>query len=247
MSKDCRQNKLRAINRIQISGVSCDLCLPADYHEGVDRYPVLYVNGEIPIEDILRKAVRSCVLPDFILLAVHPLNWNDDFTPWSAPAFGKGEEAPKGQADIYLRRLVEEIKPYMDEHYRTRPEPECTALFGYSLGGLAAVYSLYRTERFGVVGSLSGSLWYDGFCEFVQGERPLRQPADVYLSLGKKEKLSRNPRMAKVAECTEKVREHLEKQGNFVSFEWNEGGHFHDIADRYARAIIWWIRKLQEN
>lgn len=152
----------------------------------------------------------------------------------------------------------------MDAHYRTKPEAENTALFGYSLGGLTAVYAIYKTDAFGAVASLSGSLWFDGFCAFMEREKPLRRDLQVYLSLGKKESRSKNPRMAKVAECTERAGEiltgQLERSGGYddanegsfskarkgngevVYFEWNEGGHFHDIEGRFVKAIMWWTK-----
>lgn len=58
-------------------------------------------------------------------------------------------------------------------------------------------------------------------------------------SLGKKESRSKNPRMGKVAACTERAREIL--SGQSVYFTWNEGGHFHDIEGRFAKAIMWWM------
>lgn len=266
------------IEEIQISGMSCSLFLPQGYHKGSTHYPVIYVNGEVSIEEIIAEINRTDIQPDFILLSIQPESWNDDFTPWSAPAFRRGEEAPRGQADAYIFRLTKEIKPYIDAHYRTKPEPKHTALFGYSLGGLAALYSIYKTDAFGMVGSLSGSLWYDNFCEFMEKEKPLRTDLRVYLSLGKKEKQSRNPRMEKVAECTERARDILVRQlgaqsGQIdiqaeqiseqdgmqhsqtreqssmrdsqtstpnIHLEWNEGGHFHETAKRFVRAISWW-------
>lgn len=243
------------IQELQISGMICHLYLPLDYNEGEKYYPTIYVNGEIPVEGILTKLVNAGARTDFILLSVEPKSWNDDFTPWTAPAFRRGEEAPMGKADAYLRCLTKEIKPYMDAHYRTKPESEHTALLGYSLGGLTAVYAVYKTDVFGAVASLSGSLWYDGFCEFMEREKPLRTDLRVYLSLGNKESRSKNPRMGRVAECTEKAVEILHEQlgemGNCgdeadeetenVYFEWNEGGHFHDIEERFVKAIVWWI------
>ncbi|MCM1121480.1 MAG: alpha/beta hydrolase-fold protein [Eubacterium sp.] len=235
--------------------------LPKGYYENNRNYPVIYVNGEMPIEEIITELSKAGQTADFILLSIKPGSWNDDFTPWSAPAFCKGEDAPSGKADAYLACLTEKIKPYMDNAYRTQPEPEHTALFGYSLGGLAAVYAIYKTDAFGMVGSLSGSLWYDGFCEFMEKERPFRKDIKVYLSLGKKESQSRNPRMSRVAECTERARNILCSQlggesvsadtqnicsvqsghaGQNVFFEWNEGGHFHDIPKRFVKAVIWW-------
>ncbi len=229
------------IEELQIAGFCCRLYLPPDYGEGTQRYPTMYVNGEIPLEEILTKLVKMGVQTDFILLSIQPKNWNDDFTPWAALAFRTGEDAPQGRADAYLACLTKEIKPYMDTHYRTKPEPQHTALFGYSLGGLTAVYALYKTDVFGTAASLSGSLWYDGFCEWMEGEKLLRTDLWVYLSLGKKEERSKNPRMAKVAECTQQAKEILAVQlKNQVHFEWNEGGHFHDIEGRFAKAILWW-------
>ena len=241
------------IKETEIAGMSCSLFLPYGYSTGTERYPVLYINGEIPVEEVLAEVRKTGRETDFILLSVEPESWNDDFTPWKAPAFRKGEAPPQGRAEEYIYRLSTKIKPYMDTNYRTKPEPEYTALLGYSLGGLAAVYSLYLTDRFGWVGSLSGSLWYDGFCEFMEKERPLRPDVKVYFSLGKKEKLSRNPRMGKVAECTQKAKDILTEQlagsdeagacrtgTENVCLEWNEGGHFHETAKRFARAILWW-------
>lgn len=247
-----------SIRKIMISGLSCDLFLPAGYEKSADRYPVVYVNGEMPVEDVLTEVAAAGMRTDFIVLAVSPADWNDDFTPWPAPAIRRGEMPPEGRAEEYLAKLSGEIKPYMDANYRTMPQPEHTALIGYSLGGLTALYSLYLTDSFGMVGSISGSLWYDGFCAFMEKTKPMYSGVRVYLSLGRKEKMSRNPRMAKVAECTEEARRILLSQSALawfadeaamweeedyslpVCFEWNDGGHFHQVERRFAKAIIWW-------
>ena len=118
------------IQHIQIAGMSCNLFLPKDYHECDRSYPVIYVNGEIPVEEIVTELDKGGQGADFILLSIKPKSWNDDFTPWSAPAFRKDEEAPLGRADEYIACLTEEIKPYMDRNYRTQPEPEYTVLLG---------------------------------------------------------------------------------------------------------------------
>ena len=161
------------IQELQITGLSCGLFLPPDYEKSGRCYPVVYVNGEVPLKEIAKTAAEMGADVDFIMLSVRPENWNDDFTPWSAPPIRRDENAPAGLADAYLQRLEERIKPYVDGHYRTKSEPCHTALIGYSLGGLAALYAAYRTDRFGVVGSLSGSLWYDGFCEYMERHEPL--------------------------------------------------------------------------
>ena len=257
--KNINKNKKTQVDEIRIAGLSCKLYIPAGYDNTQKRYPVIYINGEMPIEEVINEVRKTDVDAEFFLLSVQPHDWNDDFTPWGAPAFRKGEEAPAGKADNYIRCLTEEVKPFMDANYRTKPEPEHTVLFGYSLGGLAALYACYQTELFGAVGSLSGSLWYDNFCEYMEQNKPLREDLKMYLSLGRKECLSKNPRMGKVADCTERAREILIRQlsANIdnaqngtqgrsfenIFFEWNDGGHFHEIPKRFAKAIAWWVCK----
>lgn len=259
---DINKHKKVQVDEIQIAGLSCNLYLPESYKSTQAHYPVIYVNGEIPIEEVIDEVKKSGVSTEFLLLFIQPMSWNDDFTPWSAPSFRKGEADPAGRSDEYLLRLTQEIKPFIDAHYRTKPEPEQSVLLGYSLGGLAALYSIYKTDVFGVIGSLSGSLWYDNFCEFMEQNQPLRTDLKVYLSLGKKECLSKNPRMGRVTDCTERAREILAQQIGLdsqdmriseqstaqsglvenVFFEWNEGGHFHEISKRFAKAIAWWVK-----
>lgn len=228
-----------SIKELQIAKLSCSLYLPSDYELQTARYPVIYINGEVPITEILTELKKMSVPPDFLLLTIRPQNWNDDFTPWGAPAFREGEAAPKGNADIYIAKLINEIKPYMDEHYRTKPEPKDSILLGYSLGGLASLYTLCKTDFFSKIGGLSSSLWYDGFIDFMEKQDFADKNRRVYLSLGRKEQKSRNPRMGQVAECTQKLRLILEREfgKENVIFEWNDGGHFHAIPNRFAKAL----------
>lgn len=235
------------IKTLKISGLDCQLYLPEEYETSLKNYPVIYVNGEIPIEDVLSEVEKQGggVVPDFLMLSVKPNNWNNDFTPWSTAAFRAGESAPSGNAASYIKVLSEEIKPFIDENFRTKKDTENTILIGYSLGGLTALYSLYKTDVFGRIGSISGSLWYDDWITFMENTLPERKTCKLYLSLGRKEPKSRNSRMAKVGDCTERATEILksrfgEKQ---VFFEWNEGGHFTDISKRLAKAIVWLVNE----
>lgn len=105
------------------------------------------------------------------------------------------------------------------------------------------MYTLYKTDIFGKVGSLSGSLWYDNWTSFMENTIPKIKSCKVYLSLGKKESRGRNTRMSKVAEYTEKATEIFKSrfEAENVYFEWNEGGHFTDIPKRFAKAMEWLI------
>ena len=62
----------------------------------------------------------------------------------------------KIQSDAYLKFIVEELKPYIDTHYSTLPEPENTAIMGSSMGGLISVYAICEySQTFGNAACLS--------------------------------------------------------------------------------------------
>lgn len=59
-------------------------------------------------------------------------------------------------SDEYLAFLVEELKPRIDDGFRTRPGPAHTHVMGSSMGGLISLYALARhPEVFGSAGCLS--------------------------------------------------------------------------------------------
>jgi predicted alpha/beta superfamily hydrolase len=232
------------IKNLTICGCECSLYLPPEYFMQGMYYPVVYMNGQDNISEIISDIEshfgEECEA--FILLSIQSENWNDDYTPWSAPALTKKSEPFGGGASKYLYFLENSIKPFMDAHYRTKPEPNNTALIGHSLGGLTSLYALYISKTFGRIGSLSGSLWYDGWIEFMGVNKPLNADSIVYLSLGKGEEHSRNQRMATVGNHTRKAAEILTRQLALienVTLEWKDGGHFTEIPERFQRALIW--------
>ena len=81
MRKAQQLQSMQKVQQLRIAGLCCDLVLPGDYERGQMRYPVLYVNGEIPAQEILAELKRAGGRTDFILLCVRPDSWNDDFTP----------------------------------------------------------------------------------------------------------------------------------------------------------------------
>ena len=171
------------------------------------------------------------LLPACSLLAFPAEDWDRDLTPWRAPGLRGKDPEFGGEAAAFLEALLRA----MAEAEAALPEkPETKLLMGYSLGGLFALWAGTRTDAFPLLASVSGSLWYDGWCGYL-AERPCRA-GKVYLSLGEKEPKARNPRMARVGECTEKTAELLRAAGTETALEWNPGGHFNEPETRMAKA-----------
>ncbi len=63
---------------------------------------------------------------------------------------------------LYMRFLVEELKPWVDQLYRTLPGPSDTGIMGSSLGGICSLAMAWeRPGIFGGAASLSGSFQID--------------------------------------------------------------------------------------
>ena len=105
-----------------------------------------------------------------------------------------------------------------------------------SLGGLLAFWAVCSSGSFAGCASCSGSLWYDGWLDFLE-EHPPSPWQRVYLSLGRTEEKARNPRMAQVGEATRRSFERLQRAEVPSRLVWQDGGHFHQIPRRLAGAL----------
>jgi len=67
-----------------------------------------------------------------------------------------------GKVHQYARMLVEELKPWVDETFRTRPGREDTGIAGSSFGAVASLWiGLTHAEVFGKIAALSTSARWD--------------------------------------------------------------------------------------
>lgn len=167
------------------------------------------------------------------LAVISGVDWNRELSPWSAPEVFRDGADFGGQASVFLDMLTHQIIPLTEKHLRCAPE--FRGIAGYSLAGLFALWAVYQTDLFDRAASISGSLWFDGFVDFMRVNTPKAKL--VYLSLSDREKAVKNPRLAAVEDCTIQAVELLRAQGVSTVFEMNRGGHFRDIPTRIARGI----------
>lgn len=185
--------------------------------------------------DLLDERNAACV-------SITGMDWNKDLTPWKAPGLKPGDPDFGGEADAFLKKLFFEIVPQAEESIELMVdvEPDWTKhryTAGISLGGLFAVYSLFRTDLFKKAAGISASLWYDDFISFTEKYQIYQEVDQVYLLLGEKEKQSKDPRMCQVEEKTNELKEILLKKGVSCEQEIVSGGHFADAEERIAKAF----------
>ena len=119
---------------------------PAGYEDGADRYPVLYLlDGETHfrytsgIVEFLADADR---IPETIVVAIASGSIEQrtrDLTTPSSAEIDNRFSPGNGGADAFLSFLANELIPYVESAYRTRPY---RMLAGHSFGGLFAIHSL---------------------------------------------------------------------------------------------------------
>lgn len=172
-----------------------------------------------------------------LLVAVEAPDWNRDLSPWPAKRAFKGGDDFAGGADAFLRALVNSVVPRAESGLAAPVERR--ALAGVSLAGLFAVYALYQADCFDSFASVSGSLWYDGFVDWMRQRAPSAVAKRAYLSLGDRESAARSERLAAVERRTIEARELLTQQGLSAFFELNPGNHFADGTLRMKKAIEW--------
>lgn len=172
---------------------------------------------------------------NFLFAAIPVKSWNDELSPWEAPAVW-GKESFGGNAAGTLRFLTEQVIPTLKQQFAL-PENVRIILGGYSLAGLFALWASTQTALFSGVAAASPSVWFPGWMEFEQ-QHPI-QAQRIYLSLGDREERTRNATMAAVGDNIRALHHELAGRSKDCALEWNSGGHFKDADLRTARAFQW--------
>lgn len=214
-------------NEISIDGRLCFLYQDeAATHlliQPIDEHDLELLDQEI-------EAIKKMSDKPFSLVAFMIKDWNQELTPWAAPAvFGK---VPFGSgAEKTLEFITSRLLPEVQENI-----PHLI-LGGYSLAGLFALWVGYQTDKFDGIVAASPSVWFPKWIEYATDNKPLAK--SIYLSLGDKEEKAKNPVMAQVGNAIRRQNELLTGQMDNTILEWNPGNHFVDSEKRTAKGFVW--------
>ena len=213
----------------------------AVYPSAAPDRPVIYLNTFANEGDNVHQALQAANCPDFTLVAISGLTWDNDMAPWDIPPISEGDTPCTGGADDYLKLLIDEIVPKAEAQIRGKPL--WRGLAGYSLAGLFAVYSIYRTTLFSRIASMSGSLWFPGFEEYVFSHEMQGGITHLYFSLGDRECRTKNPYLQTVQTHTEKIEAFFSQHNVDTVFQLNAGNHYKNAVQRTAAGITWILGK----
>lgn len=175
--------------------------LPKEYQQSDVRYPTLYMHdGQNLFDDrtaFMNRGWRIMDLyqtypdlPKLIIIGIESdgKTRSNHLIPY--PFTYKKRTNMGGQADLYLDFVVNTVKPYIDQTFRTKPEAEYTGIMGSSFGGVNAIYAaLAYPEVFSRIGCLSGAFQFDFFAPLLDrlANSDLSNIKRLYMDTGTKE------------------------------------------------------------
>jgi len=144
--------------------------LPPDYATSGKHYPVLYMqdgqnlfdantsfSGEWRVDESLNQLFGDGD-DGVIVVGIYNSSWRlDEYSPWVHPQYGGG------QGDEYTDWIVETLKPFVDNNYRTLSDRQHTGIMGSSMGALLSMYAaIEHQDVFGKAGIFSPAFWFAG-------------------------------------------------------------------------------------
>lgn len=174
--------------------------LPKSYNNEEVHYPVVYMHDgqNAFFEDeafsgqswgVLETTKFYQHLPDMIFVAIDngELNRANEYSAW--PIEEKSEKLDYiqgGHGEEFGEFLMQTVKPFIDEKYRTKMAKEYTAMLGSSLGGnITAFMGVEHSDKIGKLGVFSLANWItgDAFGEYIR-KKELEPSQKIYIQVG---------------------------------------------------------------
>ncbi|MCX7951325.1 MAG: alpha/beta hydrolase-fold protein [Clostridiales bacterium] len=187
--------------------------LPLDYYENIEkRYPVIYMHDgqnlfdnslsysghSWEVKETLDRMQKDGIIDGFIVVGIdnnqEGFKRLDEYSPWRNEEIddllNRGiEKGAGGEGKEYADFIVNTLKPYIDENFRTQKDRENTIVAGSSMGGFISLYIGFKYQDiFSKVGAFSTAAWFkEGeLLEFLREQGQIEN-MKVYLDIGTEE------------------------------------------------------------
>ena len=222
--------------------------LPPNYKQSGKKYPVMYLQdgqnlfddqtsyaGEWQIDETLNQLFKEGK-GEVIVVGID----NGDEKRIEELSPFKNEKYGGGKGELYLKFIVETLKPYIDKNYRTKTNRKNTTLGGSSLGGLISVYGAVKYPKiFGNVLAFSPAFWFNSkeLNQFIAVEQVNLKNQKYYFIQGKHEDEGMDEETLKVIN---NIKRKKVKPKN-IYFEEDEAGKHNELFWRrvFPAAFLW--------
>lgn len=169
--------------------------LPESYTSSKKKYPVLYMQDGQNVFDEVTSAYGEWGVDEALdalgaqhkeIIVVAIDNGGDkrlnEYSPFDMEQYGKGE------GDQYANFLVQTLKPFIDNHYRTLKDNKNTFIAGSSMGGLISFYAILKYPKvFGGAGVFSPAFWITPQFKQINPDDAKKLKGKIYFSAGQQE------------------------------------------------------------
>lgn len=143
--------------------------LPDSYDKSDKSFPVLYMHdGQILFNDvedsqgtswgIMEGYKNNPLLPEVILVGIASCHTRDDELLPVQVDYNNSGRFFGGKANNYLDFIVHQLKPIINQTYRTLTSPKHTGMLGISLGGVCTTYAATKyTKHFSLFAGMSNA------------------------------------------------------------------------------------------
>lgn len=167
--------------------------LPPDYSTSGTNYPVLYMQdgqnlfddstsfvGEWHVDETLNTLSGQGYKVPIVIGIEHGGDYRlDEYTPWAHQLYGGGN------GDLYVEFIVQTLKPYVDQNYRTYTGRDFNGIIGSSLGGLISHYgAIAYQDVFSKAGIYSPSYWFSDSVYSFTREAGRQDAMRIYMMCG---------------------------------------------------------------
>ncbi|HPZ07788.1 MAG TPA: alpha/beta hydrolase-fold protein [Candidatus Eremiobacteraeota bacterium] len=178
------------------------ILLPPGYNkESSKSYPVFYMNDgqnlftiyqegqwfkKWNMDIIIDKMLKKGYMEEILIVGIANTNKREyEYTPTYDMLEKNG-----GGASLYLKFVIEEVKPLIEKSYRAESNREHIAFGGSSLGGILSLYAgIKHSDVFSKLAVISPSLWWDFGVMFDLTRNWEVEPSNIkiWLDIGRKE------------------------------------------------------------
>lgn len=171
-------------------------------------------------------------LPGYLLVGIIPNNRLNEYSPWPLKSLRQNTPDFGGKLNEYhhdLGKIVTSLK----ELYNI----DDFSYGGYSLGGLAAIFSLYSMNIFSKVFAICPSLWYEGAVAYFE-ENDIYAKAKVFILNGEKEGEKHNNALRLQPQFAKTVHQ-IFKDKTGATTIMDAYGHHDKQNERLNQALSW--------
>jgi predicted alpha/beta superfamily hydrolase len=125
-------------------------------------------SGEFEADEAADQLIRAKKIPPIIMVGIdNNPDRSNEMTPTFDATFrpdrpSSENSAAAARANPMRQFIITEVKPFIDQQYRTLPDREHTATAGSSFGGLISLYLGHKHgDVFSRIGAMSTSLGWD--------------------------------------------------------------------------------------